>query len=222
MGLKWQIAQWLELRWWKNYLHGKNKSEYLSWKRNYWQKLLQQIQSAVTIQASQSICDLGCGPAGIFIALPDNKVTAVDPLITEYEKQTPFFSKQDYPNVNFVKSTMEEFSSAEKFDLVFCMNAINHVSDIEKAFDVLCALPKPGCPIALSIDAHNHSFFKWLFRLIPGDALHPHQFDLNEYAEFFESRGLKVEEPIELKREFFFTHYVLVAKFNEQFPMNTN
>jgi 2-polyprenyl-3-methyl-5-hydroxy-6-metoxy-1,4-benzoquinol methylase len=216
MGLKWQIAQWLELRWWKNYLHGKDKTTYLQWKQNYWLKVLEQLTHVVSIHPHHTICDLGCGPAGIFIALPQNKVTGVDPLIKEYEQHTPFFSRQDYPNVNFVQSTMEEFSSAEKFDAVFCLNAINHVSSIERAFDVLCALPKQGSPVVLSIDAHNHSFFKWLFRLIPGDALHPHQYDLNEYKDFLEKRGLKAEKPIQLKQEFFFTHYVLVAKRNNQ------
>ena len=93
--LRWKVAQWFELRWWKNYLHGKNKEEYLAWKKNYWLNMLAEIAADVKIDAEKIICDLGCGPAGIFIALPGNKVTAVDPLIDAYENQTPFFSKSE-------------------------------------------------------------------------------------------------------------------------------
>lgn len=207
---RWKTAQWFELRWWKKYLHGKNREEYLAWKKNYWKNILEKISGEVQIDAHKTICDIGCGPAGIFIALPENKITAVDPLIDEYEKQLPFFRKKDFPKVNFVSSSMEEFSSAGKFDFIFCMNAINHVSDIEKAFDVLVNSANPNGKIIFSIDAHNHTAFKFLFRLIPGDILHPHQYDLAEYKNFFETRGMKILKTELLKREFVFNHWVMV------------
>lgn len=154
---------------------------------------------------------MGCGPAGVFIALPENKVTAVDPLINEYENQTPFFSKSDYPNVAFVKSTIEEFESNGKFDIAFCMNCINHVHDIEKGFEKLKEVCADNGTLVLSIDAHNFSFFKYLFRLIPGDILHPHQYDLQEYKTFLEKQGFKILKTELLKQEFFFNHYVMMA-----------
>ena len=117
---RWRIAQWFELRWWKNYLRGKNKQEYLAWKKNYWLNILEKIKNElnagsrngdpVKTVASKTVCDLGCGPAGIFIVFEENKVTAVDPLIDEYEKQTSFFAKSDYPNTTFINSTMEDFN----------------------------------------------------------------------------------------------------------------
>lgn len=209
--LKWKIAQWFELRWWKAYLRDKNKEQYLSWKKNYWNNLLEQITDVVKPESSLTIADLGCGPAGIFIALSGKNVTAVDPLLDEYENETPFLKRNDYPNVEFVTSTLEDFIPNKKFDVVFCLNAINHVSDIERAYDVLTACAKPNGKVVVSIDAHNHAFFKHLFRLIPGDVLHPHQYDLREYELFLEKRGWKILKTVLLKREFFFSHYVLVA-----------
>jgi 2-polyprenyl-6-hydroxyphenyl methylase/3-demethylubiquinone-9 3-methyltransferase len=209
--LKWKIAQWFELRWWKAYLRDKNKEQYLSWKKNYWNNLLQQIKDAVNLQNDLTIADLGCGPAGVFIALPGNHVTAVDPLLDKYERETPFFKKNDYPNVEFVTSTVEGFIPHKKFDVVFCLNAINHVSDIARAYDVLTACTSPSGKMVVSVDAHNHTFFKHLFRLIPGDVLHPHQYNLREYELFLEKRGRKILKTVLLKREFFFSHYVLVA-----------
>jgi 2-polyprenyl-3-methyl-5-hydroxy-6-metoxy-1,4-benzoquinol methylase len=213
MTLRWKIAQWFELRWWRIYLHDKDKDTYLQWKKNYWQTLLDKIARDVKIDASKSVIDLGCGPAGIFIALPKNKVTAVDPLLNEYETRTQFFRQSDYANVTFVNSTIEAFESkGSKYDVVCCMNAINHVHNMSHGFEQLknlCA--ENGC-IIVSIDAHNFSFFKYLFRLIPGDILHPHQYDLNEYINFLQSGTQQTMPPVLLKHEFFFDHYLLVAK----------
>ena len=74
-----------------------------------------------------SVLDLGCGPAGIFIALTNNTVIGVDPLIEEYKKENLFFNWEDYPRAGFIKSTIEDFKPAMQYDFVFCMNAINHV-----------------------------------------------------------------------------------------------
>lgn len=208
--IKWQIAQWFELRWWKNYLRDKNKLEYLAWKKKYWETVLKVIPD-VKLTASENVCDLGCGPAGIFIALSQNKVMAIDPLIDEYEKQTPFFRKDNYANTTFVKSTLEDFESQEKFDVVFCLNAINHVYDIEKSFEKLKEVCVPNGTVVVSIDAHNFSFFKHLFRLVPGDVLHPHQYGLKEYLVLLESQRFGVVKTALLKEEFFFNHYLIVA-----------
>jgi len=235
--LRWRLAQWFELRWWKNYLRGKNKQEYLTWKKNYWQNILEKIADVAPVNAVQTVCDLGCGPAGIFIALPQNKVTAIDPLINAYENISPVFCKTDYPNVQFVESTIEDYnptviarneervtkqsptekeiasqSLAMTFDIIFCLNAINHVRDIETGFNKLKTLCAENGTVVISIDAHNFSFFKYLFRLMPGDILHPHQYDLEEYKNFLEKQGFRILKTELLKNEFVFGHWVLVAR----------
>jgi len=155
---------------------------------------------------------MGCGPAGIFIVLPENKVTAIDPLLDDYETQTHFFKKSDYPNVTFIKTSIEELEpSGNRYDVVCCMNAINHVHDISRGFEKLKEVCADKGAIIVSIDAHNFSFFKYLFRLIPGDILHPHQYDLDEYTNFLEKGAWQISAPVLLKHEFFFDHYLLVA-----------
>ena len=210
--IRWKIAQWFELRWWKNYLRGKSREEYLTWKKQWWAAILSMLPDEMQIWSDAKIIDLGCGPSGVFMMYGAYDVTAVDPLIEEYEKQIPFFRRENFKNVKFVKSTIEEFETKEKFDFVFCMNAINHVRDFEKAMDVLVNCVGERRNLVLTIDAHNHSFFKKLFRLVPGDILHPHQYDLMEYQGALEKRGIKILKSIRLKHEFFFDHYLIVAK----------
>lgn len=214
MLLRWKIAQWFELQWWKRYLSGKSKEEYIAWKTNYWLQLMRTLELEKVIETASTIIDFGCGPFGLPLANQQwqKQLTAVDPLLDEYATTIPFFNKQDYSGTYFIAQSMEDFYSFEKFNLVFCMNAINHVHSMDKAFDVVVGSAQQNSNIVVSIDAHNFSFFKFLFRLIPGDILHPHQYDLKEYCRFLESRNCVIEKAICIKQEFFFNHYVLVAR----------
>jgi 2-polyprenyl-6-hydroxyphenyl methylase/3-demethylubiquinone-9 3-methyltransferase len=92
------------------------------------------------------------------------------------------------------------------------LNAINHVADLETAFDQLIGSAKVGATVVVSIDAHNHAWLKKIFRLVPGDILHPHQYDLNEYVEMLAKRGVKIESKILKKEENIFNYYILVGK----------
>jgi len=229
MSLRWKIAQWFELRWWKNYLSSKDKEKYLIWKKNYWKEILLKVAEIVELDSSKSICDFGCGPAGSFIAISQNKITAIDPLIYEYEKRTSFFRNSDYPNTTFVRSTIEDFVpesqtcqvssrnlrtwqvSPHKYDLVFCMNAINHIQHIELGFDKMKEVCADGGSIIITVDAHNFKLLKYLFHLIPWDILHPHQYTLKEYQFFLEKNGWHIVKSKLLKKGLLFDHYLLAA-----------
>lgn len=210
MGLKWKIAQQAEIRWWKNYLKGKDPLTYLTWKRNYWANFLKQINFH---PASEAVClDAGSGPAGIFIILDQSDVDAVDPLLDAYEKELNIFSKEKYSNVSFQTKGLEQIDANQKYDVIFCLNAINHVENIELAYDKLKKALKPKGTLVLSIDSHNYQFFKHLFRLFPGDILHPHQYDLKEYQSELTTRGFQIINSELIKKEFFFNYFAIVAK----------
>ena len=68
--------------------------------------------------------------------------------------------------------------------------------------------------MVISIDAHNHNFFKHLFRLIPGDALHPHQYDLKAYRQFLENENLEIIGEYNLDKGFFFDYWAMVVRKN--------
>lgn len=208
--LRWKIAQAAEIRWWKNYLEKKPKADYLKWKKAYWQNLLKEI--AIPLLPDDKVLDAGCGPAGIFIVLQNQRVDAVDPLLDEYAAKLDHFNPADYPGVNFYASQLETYQPGLSYDKVFCLNAVNHVADLGRCFDKIVDLTKPGGSLIISVDAHNYSGFKKLFRLVPGDILHPHQYDLKEYQSMLTSRNCTIEKSILFKKEFFFDYYILIAK----------
>lgn len=211
--LRWNIAQRLELWWWKRYLKSRQKSEYIAWKRAYLGSLMDKINLKESWYAAKFVLDIGCGPFGMALAHEGIKkpLTAVDPLIIEYERVLTYFKRSDFPGTTFIESTLENFESDQLFDFVFCLNAINHVENIEKSFDRLGKLCETGATLVLGVDAHNFSFLKYLFRWIPGDILHPHQQDLPEYEMMLKKAGFSIQSRYSIKKEFIFTYWVLVA-----------
>ena len=219
MSLRWKIAQAAEIRWWQNYLKNKPITEYSHWKIQYWETLL--VETGVEIKNTDQsrslgegvrILDAGCGPAGIFMIFKNQNVDALDPLLNDYEAKLPHFKKSLYPNVHFYNQSLESFDRKNEYDAVFCLNAINHVADLQKSFDILVDSVKPGGHLVVSIDAHNFSLLKTIFQAIPGDILHPHQFDLAEYTDMLTSRGCILEKTILKKKEFIFNYYILVLR----------
>ena len=208
MNLRWRIAQFFEIRWWQRYLSRRDKAGYLDWKRRYWQEFLQ--KAGLTIPPNASVLDAGCGPAGIFMALENQTVVALDPLLDHYEKTLSLFRQSDYPHIFFIKTALEDFSSDTMFEFVFCLNVINHVADLPRCISRLVGLTAPGGTLAVSIDAHNHTWLKRFFRFVPADILHPHQHDLEEYQSMFTARGFQLKKTILMKNGLIFNYFLLV------------
>jgi 2-polyprenyl-6-hydroxyphenyl methylase/3-demethylubiquinone-9 3-methyltransferase len=137
------------------------------------------------------------------------QVDAIDPLLETY-RQMPHFSAEQYPHVQFEDRTLELVEDTAAYDWIFCMNAINHVRDIDFSMQLLTAALKPGGVLVITIDAHNYGMLKHLFRLVPGDVLHPHQYDLDEYHSLATKYGLQYKAHRLLKSESIFNHYLCI------------
>lgn len=209
---RWKCAQYVERIWWKNYLRKKEIGTYLNWKKNYWTNMLSECLPYLQLTAPAEILDAGCGPAGIFMVLDGNKVQAFDPLLAYYEANLPHFSRARYPWVEFTASSLETFSPSTSFDVVFCMNAINHVNDIGLSFDRLVSFGHPGSYFVMTIDAHNYRLLKTIFTLLPGDILHPHQYLLGDYQRMFTSRDCRILLSKRIRHDLLFDHYLLIAQ----------
>ena len=117
----------------QKYLKNKDTTEYAAWKTQYWRNLLLEIGLLHENNAAvdNKILDAGCGPAGIFMIFDKNQlVDALDPLIDEYEATLPHFKRAFYPNVRFLNQPLEELNAKNTYDYIFCLNAINHVSNL--------------------------------------------------------------------------------------------
>ena len=204
--LRWRVAQWLEIRWWRQYLRSKNKSEYYEKKKQYWHRVLQALD--YPLPAEQQILEVGCGPAGIFIILDKNQVRAIDPLFGAYQQQLNHFSAEEYPWVQFENGTLED-ASGPAHPLVFCFNAINHISNWQLGLDQLWKLTHDKGTLILSSDVHRFNWLKQLFRWLPGDALHPQQHSREDYLQILRKKGWKIKKERILKKGLIFEYWIV-------------
>lgn len=208
--LRWRFAQAAEIRWWKRYLHGRAPADYLAQKSHYWFKVL--TAAGVSPQPEQRVLDAGCGPAGIFIALQQCRVDAIDPLLEAYEATLPHFKAANYPHTTFKNQPLETFVPESPYSLVFCMNAINHVADWHLALDRLTQAVAPEGLLVLAVDVHRRPWLRYLFRLLPFDILHPHQHHTGDYQKELRHRQMSVELMTTLRTGSIFNYVLLVAR----------
>jgi 2-polyprenyl-6-hydroxyphenyl methylase/3-demethylubiquinone-9 3-methyltransferase len=188
---RWRVAQFFEIRWWQRYLGQQDWSAYLIRKQAYWLRILDVLDASINPEAT--VLEAGCGPAGLFIILPNRQVDAVDPLLNKYQEKLPGFSLTQWPHIRFHAQRLEDFQPANTYDWICCFNAINHVDDWADGLDRLTAAAKPGSTLLLGVDVHRFAALKSLFRAIPGDILHPHQHDREDYRKALNARNWAVE-----------------------------
>ncbi len=214
--LRWKLAQWLQLYWWKRHLGNKRPPrKYLEAKEAAWKNFLERLGIAPT--ARERILDAGCGPVGIFIALGKTaQVDAVDPLLLRYEKELEHFQKDLYPHVHFQPVELECFlrkngrAVSKRYDWIFCLHALNRFDEMEKAFCAMSKALKPGGHLILSVDVHRFLLVKHLSKWLPWDLLTPQQADLQEYLKLAKRCNLKREKGFLNKKGFLFNYWVLV------------
>jgi len=208
--LKWKLAQTLEIRWWKNYLKDKDVATYIEWKKDYWKDFLKNIPHLPKLE-NLNILDAGCGPAGIFTVLENNQVDAIDPLMDKYQN-LEHFNAAWYPFVTFKNQSIEQLDIQKKYDVIFCLNAINHVENIDLAYQKLANALKENGLLIVSTDAHRNKLLHKIFKLLPGDVLHPHQYNLKEYEQFLENNHISVFPSVLIKKDFIFDYYLTYGK----------
>ncbi|MEZ4955772.1 MAG: hypothetical protein R2825_19585 [Saprospiraceae bacterium] len=57
----------------------------------------------------------------------------IDPLLAFYRVNIPHFKEENFTNVDFEKIKLEQLAKQNCFDIIFCLNAINHVKYIDKS-----------------------------------------------------------------------------------------
>lgn len=211
--VKWKIAQFFESIWWRKYLYKKDKQQYLQWKNNYWQQFIgQYIQPLLSLNNEPlNILDAGCGPAGIFITLKPYQVDAIDPLLHQYEK-LQHFQKHAYEWVNFNEQKIEALEVNNKYDAVFCLNAMNHVENIQQAYNKLYKAAKPNTYLFISTDAHKYKWLRYLFHYFAFDVLHPQQYTPDEYQQMFTQENVNVVRTDIIKKGLIFDYVLFTLK----------
>ena len=152
---RWQSAKWAEL--FREPAHQAKCLEY--WVRH---RHLDDIRALVPMGPETSILDVGCGISTVLHFLPGKRF-GVDPLGDRYKAIYRY-----PPDLDIRRAYAESLPFPDRtFDVVFCSNCIDHVTDPAKAIDEIDRVLRPGGRLVLTCEVFDED---------PGvrNAGHPH------------------------------------------------
>ncbi|MCF7859519.1 MAG: class I SAM-dependent methyltransferase [Candidatus Cloacimonetes bacterium] len=208
--VKWKLAQFLELNWWRFYFKDKSKEKYYSDKMKYLLRILKSLEYTLDDFTGKNILNAGCGPAGFFILLNEAKITAVDPLLNRYEKKIEFFNMSDYPNVKFESISVEDFQPEIKYEFIFCINMLDHVREPEKVIRVFKNVLADEGKVIVLVDTNKYKLLIKLMNVLPLNPLHPQQLTNEEYINLFKRNNLKPLSNFTFKKKLLYDYKAMI------------
>lgn len=155
----------VELHCQREWVNEFKKEEVRTKVNTYWNKYrhLDEIKKTCKFKKNTTVLDVGCGISSVLHFVDGDKY-GIDPLGDEYNK---IYS---YPNdCNIKKGFSEDIQHPDNFfDVVFCTNALDHVTDPVKSIDEIHRVLKPDGFFILAVEIFN--------KAIKRDNAHPHSF----------------------------------------------
>ncbi|MCL5030012.1 MAG: glycosyltransferase [Bacteroidetes bacterium] len=182
---RWLTAQKYEKKTWMERSLGSNDD------RNYEHKKRFNNYGSLKNFKFEKVIELGCGPfTNLRVILPEIKsvksVALLDPLISEYLKHPNCTYKNGnllgFP-VQIINSTIEDFVTKEKYDLVVMNNVLEHCYNIPKIFEVLVSLLNENGIFVFADIAFNAETIKSIVEK-QFDAGHPIRLEENYLKDF--------------------------------------
>lgn len=136
-----------------------NRSKVLEYWRRY--RYLDEITRICQITEDTRILDVGCGISSVLHYVKGKKF-GIDPLADEYLKI------YEYPEgINIKKGFGEEIPfTDEYFDIVFCSNVLDHVTDPKETLNEIYRVLKPNGHFVLTVEIFKERMKR--------DRTHPH------------------------------------------------
>ena len=155
--------------------------------------------------SKKKVLDIGCGGGLISesLAKKNAKVTGIDENAFNI-KQAKEHAKINSLKINYINQSLDFFfkKNKKKFDLILCLEVLEHVNDVEQALDKITKLLNPGATLILSTINRNLKslifakiFGEYVLNWIP---IGTHQFEKflkpEEIIEFLKLKKIKVKK----------------------------
>ena len=118
----------------------------------------------------KDVLDIGCGGGLIseLLAKKNGNVTGIDENIYNI-KQAREHAKIGSIKINYKNQSLDTFykKNKKKYDLILCLEVLEHVNDVKKTLDKISELMKPGATLILS--TINRNLKSLLFAKIFGE-----------------------------------------------------
>jgi SAM-dependent methyltransferase len=186
---RWRIAQEAEKRYRQKYGYSRQILEQS--KRN-WEALLDLLpEGCVVDHQSKRILEVGGAGTSVFLAVKGRMNVAVDPLYEFLFELYPVLGDVDeYRDVVFVSRPIEDLEINEEFDLIFAVNTLDHMGNLDKVSRRIDSLLACGGYFIILVDCHFDSLVRSLNRRFDADLAHPHHFIMEDIEELFSGYSL--------------------------------
>ena len=170
-------------------------TEFLHLRRYTWAKLIDLLKDEIAFDNLKRVLDIGCGPTSIFLALREAEKYVVDPTLDHLFKLHTFVREvEEYSDVNFVSSIIEETTFDRQFDLIFTINALDHVGSLKPVIDKIEELLAPSGFLVVIVDCYADRTIRNIMRFFDVDIPHPHHFIADDITTIFSTYTLKKQE----------------------------
>ena len=152
----------------------------------------------------KDVLDIGCGGGLIseLLAKKNANVTGIDENIYNI-KQAREHAKIGSIKINYKNQSLDTFykKNKKKYDLILCLEVLEHVNDVKKTLDKISELMKPGATLILSTINRNLKslifakiFGEYVLNWIP---VGTHQFEKflkpEEIVEFLKLKKIEIK-----------------------------
>jgi SAM-dependent methyltransferase len=166
--------------------------EWLRVRRVTWPNLMDYLKDNIDVKATQRILDIGGGPTSIFLALNKGEKYLVDPVYQTLFQGVPFMRDiEEYKDVHFLACTIEEAVFDKPFDLIFTINSIDHVGDLNSVVKKIDELLVSGGTLVVIVDCYADNWVRNIVRFFDADVPHPHHFLVEDIIRLFPAYKLK-------------------------------
>jgi len=109
------------------------------------------LLTAFDAKAALSVADIGCGPghmeAALSRAFPRARVVGLD-----YAQSAVNFAQRFVPDATFIRGDVTDCGLADSaYDLVLCIECLEHIRDYNAALDNIFRILKPGGALVLTV-----------------------------------------------------------------------
>lgn len=169
--------------------------EWVRVRRQTWASLLDSLKEDLTFDNSTRILDIGGGPTSIFLALREGEKYAVDPNLESLFLFHPFVKDvEEYKDVNFISSPIEEVDFDKQFGLIFMINVIDHVGELKPVIDRIDELLAPYGLLVTVTDCYTDRVVRDTISFFDPDPPHPHHFVVEDIITLFSHYKLKKQD----------------------------
>lgn len=173
----------------------------------------------------KDVLDIGCGGGLIseLLAKKNGNVTGIDENIYNI-KQAREHAKIGSIKINYKNQSLDTFykKNKKKYDLILCLEVLEHVNDVKKTLDKISELMKPGATLILSTINRNLKslifakiFGEYVLNWIP---VGTHQFEKflkpEEIVEFLKLKKIEIKNIKGMEFNPFSNNWLLTDNIN--------